>query len=276
MSFYKKIIDNLEEAKTFDEMYRFQGAKSYEHFNLKTSKYNEKTIDSYLYVSKSIDHHGYFAIKRIKQLLNKLLSEDRSLIISSSNIREEEKYSKIKHLILNSSKIENLFSIKLVTNNHIGKLLKENCFHQDSKKVNKAIERVDRRVYGGGYGLSGEWKELLCYLTYFTAFHKIDRNELIRLITNMRITGKTNRKDNIDFIIKNTDNYKFKLTPSINNNFTKYDIMNCLEEIIEKGIYIEESELGTNPNKVIKEVVDDYEIGKEKVLTLFDNYYKDR
>ena len=276
MSLYREAIIELDKNHIVTEYYRFQGANSYEHFNLKDSQYNENTKSNYLYFSKSLKHHEYFTIKRIKQLLNNILLEESLPIISNNNLRDDQTYSKIKKLILYNSKIKDLYSIKLTTNKNMEKLLRENCFKQKTKKSNQAIERVDGRVYEGGYGLSKEWKELLYLLTYFTSFHTIDRKDIIQIITNMRINKRISHKDNIDFIINNPENYKLLLSPKIKSNFTKYDIMNCIEEIIESGNYIEDSELGNSPNKVIKDVIEDYERGKEKVLTIFDNYYNEK
>ena len=276
MSLYREAIRELNQEDLVKEMYRFQGANSYEHFNIKTSKYNQNTIDNYLYFSKSIDHHEYFTIKRIRQLLNKLLEEETDYKLTLKELGESNSYTHIKNFILNTEKLEDLYSIKLVTNKNIDQLLKENSFKLEEKRKPGSVEKVDRRVYGGGYGITKEWKELLYALTYFTSFHTIDKKDIIELLQNMRRTGRLNRKDNIDFILKNPENYKFQLSPSIQSDFTKYQIINCLEEILENGTYIKESELGQNPTKTIRKIIDDYERGKEKVLTIFDNYYINR
>ena len=276
MSLYKEAIIELDKNNIIKEFYRFQGANSYEHFNLKESQYNENTKDNYLYISNSLKHHEYFTLKRIKQLLNTILKEESLPIISNNNLREYETYLKIRRLLLYNPRVVDLYSIKLVTNKKMEKLLKENCTKQEIKKSIQGVEKVDNRVYGGGYGLSKEWKELLYLLTYFNSFHTIGRKDIIQIINNMRINKKISHKDNIDFILNNPENYKLLLSPKIESNFTKYDIMNCMEEIIESGNYLEDSEFGTNPNKVIKDVIEDYERGKEKVLTIFDKYYRSK
>ena len=130
----------------------------------------------------------------------------------------------------------------------------------------KSIERVDRRVYGGGYGIATEWKELLGYLTYFNASQKINRYDIINILEKMRQTGKINQKENISFLLEQIDNYQFKLNPDLESDFTKYKIMNILEVIMEKELYMKNSTLGKYPSKTIKEVVNEYESGKRKVL----------
>ena len=276
MTLYRHAIYELNHDNIVKEMYRFQGANSYEHFNIRTSRYNTDTEESFLYFSKSIDHHEYFTIKRIRQLLNKVLEEESEYRVTTKDLINQDSFTSIKNIVINTPKLEDLYSIKLVVNRNIDQLLKENSFKQEEKRKVGSVEKVDRRVYGGGYGLTKEWKELLYYLTYFTSFHTIDRKDIVKLLTNMRRTGRINRKDNIDFLVKDPENYKFNLSEPIQSDFTKYQIINCLEEILEKGTFSEESELGINPNKTIRTVVDDYERGKEKVLTLFDSYYRDR
>ena len=110
-------------------------------------------------------------------------------------------------------------------------------------------------------------------LTYFNGYQRIDRNSIISLLSNMRKTGKVNSKENIEFILNSYDYYSFELSPKLESNFTKYEIMNSIEQILKNGTYSQESELANNPTKTIKKVVEDYERGKEKILTLLDKYY---
>ena len=53
----------------------------------------------------------------------------------------------------------------------------------------------------------------------------------------------------------------------------KYEIMETLEKIYDDGSYSPDSSLAKNPSKTIKKIVEDYERGKEKVLTLMDKHY---
>ena len=53
MTLYKHAIYELNHDNLVKEMYRFQGANSYEHFNIRTSRYNTDTEESFLYFSKS-------------------------------------------------------------------------------------------------------------------------------------------------------------------------------------------------------------------------------
>lgn len=267
MALYQEVIEELKKENQVTELYRFQGAKSFEYFDIRKASFDEKCIDHYAYFSSSVDHHKYFSIRRIRQLLNRIVLKDTPYQISSKDIRDSDTYPKIKNLVLNNEKLQDLYSIRLIVNNYYRELLKENCMRPEEKQIGKkSIERVDRRVYGGGYGIATEWKELLGYLTYFNASQKINRYDIINILEKMRQTGKINQKGNISFLLEQIDNYQFKLNPDLESDFTKYKIMNILEVIMEKELYIKNSTLGKYPSKTIKKVVNEYERGKRKVL----------
>ena len=275
MSLYKKVVLELTNNDYTKELYRFQGASSFEHFDFRTSRFTDNSKDAYVYFSASLEHHKYFTNKRIRQLLNKIVLKDTPYLISSHDIKyNDDNYKQIKRLIINTDKLKDMYSIKLISNRNAYDLISSNCIIQSHKSKEKVIERVDRRVLGGGYGLPGEWKELLIYLTYFSAYQKIDRKDILVLIDNIRENGKVNDKNNINFIMDNNDNYKVELTKSIESDFTKYKIIECLETIIDDGLYLEDSELGKSPSKKIKEVVVDYEKGKSKILSLLNKHSK--
>ena len=89
----------------------------------------------------------------------------------------------------------------------------------------------------------------------------------------MKTTGKLDNKDNFDFILGNSNSYSYKLSPRLESELTKYKIMDSLDRILEKGTYSKKSELGENPKGTIRKVVEEYERGKEKVLTILDSRY---
>ncbi len=259
MSLYRDISDRISTGDTTKEYYRFQGAKTASRMDIGAD---------YIYFSKSIDHHMYFTIKRLKQLLSKLLLEE-DIIFNQRSLRNPDECRRINNLVLNSEQIENLFSYRLVCSKNIDGLLKQNCIFSDRKPDKKKyIERVDRRVYGGGYGVADEWRELMIYLTYFTARQKINREDLLEIIRQMKISGSMNRKDNIAHIIRKPENYTYRINDGLLSDFNKYNIIDVLERILEKGLANPESELSTAPDKTIRRIVDDYERDREKTLIL--------
>ena len=261
MALYNKTIVQLKSEDYAQELYRFQGANSFNCINI--SGINNS---GYLYFSNSLDHHEYFTLKRLKQFLNKELQE-LGLVLSLKNIQDDDTYHAITRLILNDEKIRDLYSYRLVYDRTYLDLIKDNYFYQDRKPYG-AIERVDRRVFGGGYGVKDEWTELLKCLTIFTLSKEITREDLVLLLRNMKIKNKLNNKETIEFFFKNDMDYITNLSDFIKNDFTKYEIMNALEMILEKGLYSRDSELAKHPTRTIKEVVNHYQRTKEKTLRL--------
>jgi hypothetical protein len=198
--------------------------------------------------------------------------EDEGLQLSARELNNPDSYRQIKNLVIHTDKLVDLYSVKLVTDKNLSTLIKDNCVYPGEKRKEKMIERVDRRVYGGGYGLAAEWKELLTYMTFFSAYKRIDRNAILELIQNMRKTSRINRKENISFLLSKSFGYNFELNPSLESDFTKYKIMDLLERIIENELYSQESELGKNPILTTKKIIEEYGKKKEKILTLFDEH----
>lgn len=271
MTFYKEVIMGLKDINQVREFYRFQGANSFDHFDFRTSNFNK--TNGYIYFSSSLDHHKYFTIKRIRQFLNRIVLKDSPYLISCHDLRDNpDNYEIIKKIVTNSNQLSDMYSIRLICNEEISKIISDNCQYQREKEGNMTIERVDRRVYGGGYGLANEWKELLTYLTYFNSYKKIDRRAILELLANMSATGKVNNKNNINFLLDDFSQYKIDINPNLESDFTKYKIRDCLEYILEHNLCLSSSKLKTNPSETITEIVSSYEKGKRKTLSLLDKH----
>ena len=184
MALYNSTIQKLKKDDYAKELYRFQGSNSYNCIK-------SNTIDNngYLYFSNSLDHHKYFTLKRIKQLLAKELQE-LDLSLSLQYLHDPKTYHQIKRLIINSERIRDLYSYRLIYDTNYLSLIKDNYFYQEKKPSSSNIERVDRRVFGGGYGVKDEWKDLLSYLTLFISKQEITREDVLTLLSNMKKTNK--------------------------------------------------------------------------------------
>lgn len=264
MAIYKDICRVLKHDDYAREVYRFEGARTRSSFNI-----NDEVSGDYIYFSKSLDHHKYFTVKRIRQMLNNLLLEEYGFPLSNNSLHDHNNYHKIRDLVLYSDNIKELHSYRLVCASPFEELIKDNYqYNHDKKSGTRGIERVDRRVYGGGYGVSDEWKQLMVYLTMFSGSHKITRRDLLELIKNMRTTNRISRKSNIDFLFSDDSKYAYDINELVFSDFNKYNIINALESILDKGLALPESELSRHPSKTIKGVVNEYEKGRVKTLEL--------
>ena len=265
MALYETVSQELLEEHLAKEIYRFEGAKTQSNLDFRGNNNNQ-----YIYFSNSLDHHMYFMNKRLKQYINSCSLQEENIAFNTRNVRGKNTFPRIKHLVLNSDKIKELYSYRLITLKTFKELIKDNFIFNDQKQSNQRfIEKVDRRVYGGGYGICDEWKELLLYLTFFTAKEKITRKDMMAWIQEIKTTGKILQKDNVKFII-DKNNYQFEINPHVLSDFNKYNIINALESILEKKIAMPNSTLAKEPSKTIRKVIDSYETAREKTKVLLE------
>ena len=187
MTTYNQITQDLIKDGT-KEFYRFQGHNSFECYDIRNNRFNNND-SHYVYVSSSKDHHYYFTVKRIKQLINTIVLNDTTYQITKKQITDNEKYKNIKKIIFNSDKVRHLNSISLVCDQIYYVLLKENCINSYEKTKDSGIERVDRKVFGGGYGVTDAWLDLFNDLTYFSSHLKISTVDVLNLLKKMRNKG---------------------------------------------------------------------------------------
>lgn len=262
MSLYNDISNELIVENDAKVLYRFEGVSSINRLN-----HNIMNDPNYIYFSKSLEHHQYFILKRIKQLLNKIFQEELGYQISYKNLNDYSKNISIKNLILYTDRIKSLYSYKLIIDKTLYKTINNNSINSDIKKNSiRYIEKVDRRVRGGGYGISDEWKELLSYLTFFTASLEISKNDILELLKNIKKSTKTNKISNLNFLFNEPSRYRYRINEHILNDFNKYNIINILETIIENNLISPTSELSKYPSKTIKEIISSYERGRDKIL----------
>ena len=271
MTTYKKIIDTLIKEERVTEFYRFQGSNSFEYFNIKSNKFDNNK--HYIYISGTKNHHYYFTIRRIRQLLNKVVLNNTPYNISNRELENEESFKKIVNIVLNQENIKNLKSISLIIDNTYYQLLKENSVYNMAKKESSnLIERVDRKIYKGGYGVSNAWLDLLNDLTFFSSYIRITSIDILNILKNMRREKKLTSPYLISNILDSKERV-YRLSDNLYNDFQKYNIMNDLETIYEEKLYFEGSSFGSNPSKNIKNILTSYQKNREKVLRLVENSY---
>ena len=270
MTTYNEIANQLvQEGKR--EYYRFQGHNSFDYFDIRKNR-SVTDLDHYVYFSRTEDHHYYFTIRRIRQLLNAVVLRDTPYLLSRKQLRDDNSYRRIRDLVINSEKIRGLTSIKLVCDPHYNRFLQENSVSNHSKTINHGIERVDRRAYGGGYGVTGPWLDLWNDLTYFTSCARITAQDILDLVEEMR---RGNSQSNPK-LIKKTLNQKertYRIAPNLYDDFHRYNIMDDLERIYEQGLYLPTSEFAQNPKETMRDILSSYQTTREKVLQKIDDRY---
>lgn len=272
MNSYQKVINELYDCDLLDTLYRFQGGKSFECFDIKNNRFVAEQFGKYAYFSGNKYHHLYFSVRRLRQLINNIILSETEYSLCTKQLYNTDKYIKICKLIENSDKLESIYSIKMLADKTFVELIKENSFRSDRKPNSGCIERVDRRVYSGGYGIKNEWLELLELTTFFTSYYKMSTDRILEIVNNMRKSGKINSIYNLISLLD--ESYNVKINTMIFNDFVKYEIVNLLEQIIEKRLCNENSELYKNPNTAIKNTVNDFLTTREKTLKLVDKNFK--
>lgn len=270
MSIYYNVVQELKIGQYSKELYRFQGANSFEYFDVKNNCFNADNRDCYVYFSTSINHHKYFTTRRLRQFINKVVLNDTEYSLCRKQLSDAQSYSNMCNLLINSSKIMGLNSIRLIYDRSYYDLLSSNCSVNKYKARKQIVERVDRRIYNGGYGITGEWLSLLEHMTIFSCTQRITRENILTLVQNMKVNKSVNAFINANFLLQNGS---YQINPYIYNDFTKYDIMNDLEQIVDKGLCLESSELYKNPSGTIKKIVLDYQNTRQKTLQLLNDSY---
>lgn len=271
MNIYNDVVMELKKSRYVNELYRFQGANSFDYFNIKKNKFYDDIENKYVYFSKSIDHHKYFTIRRLRQFLNQIVFIDDDITLCRKNLRDIGTYNMMKNIISNSDLIHDLSSISLIVANDYYKLLMDNCCSTHNKISSKAIvERVDRRVYGGGFGLSEEWLRLLNHMSLFTTSLRISRADILEMLQKMRAKQGVNMISSADFLLQHRS---YLLSDNLYNSFIKYDIMNDLECILDKGLCLESSELNKKPTETIGEIISNFQSQKENTLKILEKSY---
>ena len=73
------------------------------------------------------------------------------------------------------------------------------------------------------------------------------------------------QQDSTNFVSVITS-YSIHYTKLYDSDFTKFRIMQDLEEILDKGLYKEDSQLGKKPTQTIKKITSDYNKLREQSL----------
>lgn len=272
MTLYEEVFANFPETTKF---YRFEGYNSSINYSFNQDEYLQNSM-RYLHFSATLKHHMYFVSKKLKQIISKeILSELGYNRLNKITLLDSEIFNTILNRLDNLSTKE-LSSIEYSTLPIMNLIIANNNIRSKEKDANdRRIERVDAAICGGGYGLGDEYLKVFDLLTFFYSYQRISPEIISNYLYTYRrkeIEGNANIRP-AEFL-SYPQNRVIKLNPTLYNDFTKYELMESLERIIETESFFPESIFAHNPSLQVKTIVSDYNMKRERVLKLADTIYK--
>ncbi len=271
MSLYKDLFNQFENLIDF---YRFEGYISTSHFNQHTCQIDPHNLEQYIYFSSNFKHHKYYVYKRIYQFIQNTILENSKIVLNYRNIINSDIFKQIVQLVEDFPLKEEIISVECKTSPAMNNLLYKNSIVQSRKKqADKRIEKCDTTIYGGGYGFYGEWIRIFNMLTYFYAYQKISRDDILEYLHIKReklIKISTSSFD--DFL--SSKKRIIKINPSLFSDYRKYDLMDSLEKVLENKQFCKESSLSTNGQGIIKNIIQQYNQEREQVLKQTNKIYQ--
>ncbi len=247
--------------------YRFEGTNSYNHFNFSNPEFLKGT-NQYIYVSRTLKHHCFYVSKRLRQLINNIMLKGTGLSLKKSSVTNLETFKAILKIVGSSPTGEEQTSIEFTISPLFSKLLMNNSIHSSQKNSGELyIEKVDLKRSGGGYGFTEEWLELFQFFTYFYVHQRITRTDLINFLYAYRnnIVCGSLQFSKVPFLL-DLEKKVIEENPNMASSFSKYELMDILERILEKKLYLPNSFLGEKQEDGIKQIVAEYLEEKEAML----------
>lgn len=246
------------------KFYRFEGTKSYSHFDFTGNNFLKDT-NQYVYFSRTFKHHQFYTARRLRQLINQEVLEDTGFSVKKSTIINPEHFKTILQLLESTLIDERQVSIEFTTSPLFTKLLVNNFTrHGEKQSGERYIEKVDMKQSGGGYGLCEEWLELFHFFTYFYAHQRITRTDLIHFLYAYRnnVIYHSFRLSPTPFLA-DLERRTIETNPRMTSSFSKYELMDILDRILEKKLYLPHSFLGEQQEEGVKQIVNEYLQEKE-------------
>lgn len=272
MTIYEEVYYNTPDLSKF---YRFEGFNSYPYFQFQEDTYLTNILN-YIYFSGSEKHHMYYVTKRLKQLISELTSKNVGCQFNKAALLDPLSFNEIEKYIENYSFGDKLLSIEFSVSNLINEMLYKNTINNRRKILNdRRIEKVDSHIKGGGYGFCDEWLSVFNLLTFFYSYQRITYDNILdflhvyrrNLIESKEILNPT-------AFLLNPKNRVIKLNNKICCDFSKYELMDLLQKIVEQQNYFPNSIFSEDSNKQIKRIVQEYNLERERILELSDSVYQ--
>ena len=273
MTLLEEWITDLIAENYVYSLYRFQGTNSYKKFFYNGKNLMYDISDSYTYLSKSKEHHEYFVKRRIDQMVLQETGYNPKKGIIYRYCPELPDI-KQKFANINSQEIKTeAISFHIMNSSY--KLIEDNSFYCDNtgrilKEIENTPERIDTKKFGGGYGLNQDWLRFFFLSTICTDYTPINKEDIIDYLN--QLTYITNDQATV----KDDHKKRFYLSSSLESPFTKYELIETLENIVLTKSLLPSSELAKEPKKTIKTFVKKYEQSREKALYQLDLLMKNK
>lgn len=273
MTIYEELYYGLA---NFPKFYRYEGIKTFKNYDLDNSDSILINLENYIYFSASKQHHFYYVGKRMKQLIERDILYQTKYNLQSKKIINLEIFRDIVARIENYPLDEKQTSIEFTTSPLLKKLFAKNFILNSRKKESiPYIERVDINKSGGGYGLCKDWLEVFNILTYIYVGQRITKADLIDYVYNLRQKIiNPNLPINITRFLLDPKKQSVKINTQLYSDFTKYDLMNALQNILEKELFFPDSYIAQHRSDCIKKIMQEYNLERENILALEDFIYE--
>lgn len=272
MTLYEELYHSTPKLPKF---YRFEGFNSFPFFNFQGDEYLTSIL-RYIYFSKSEKHHAYYVAKRLKQLISSEVLEGTGLKFDRKTLIDIGSYREIESCIESYSFENKSLSIEFSLSPLMSEMLQKNTVSNRTKGENdRRIEKVDYNTYGGGYGFCEEWLRVFNILTIFYSYHRITREDMLDYLYMFRrnlIKPKTFANPVI--FLSDPKNRVIKINDKIYSDFSKYELMDALQKIVDTECYFKESIFAENPDEQIKRIVQEYIAEREQILDMSDSIYQ--
>lgn len=246
-------------------LYRFQGGIAPKRIVVEgKNKIIIPNEDAYTYLSKHEDHHKYFAKRKIKQVITRISKSEEFDLYNYNNVRYQDYRNLLEDILTYSLEYGSFESIKFFVEPSFINLLEDNYIYPKENVITcKFVNRVDKTIKEGGYGIADEWQNLFKLLTLGHQVQIISIDEIIFMIKKMNYSCRDTNKI-MSFLDKN--NTQFEINEKILSTFTKCEIKDSMQLIIDRKLYKEGSTLDTNPSLVINQTIENYEIQRIRTL----------
>lgn len=274
MSLYEMLYQNMENLSSF---YRFEGYHSTNYYDV--SIFENKDLlnpNHYVYFSKNAIHHAYYKNKRILQLLNREILFGLGLDLRTQTLCDYDKTCRIIKCINNDPISKSLNSIEFCFCTEFLKIIKNNGEINMKPKEKRGIEIVDLKRKGGGYGFCNDWLKLFNLLTIIYYYRQItlqDIQETFRIYRMHKLHCVESIKTT-SLLQSQKSPQKIIINPQLQSSFTKYEIADSMELLIDQGLVNPNSTFGKYPRETIKNTISCYEKTRKRTLETLAQFYE--